>query len=195
MNIKELSKHIRKGNYELKIECECDTGCNWRLVNNMGKDRLVCVISNSKECWTDRCLYVDGQFIAYQTYFTLNVSDGAGVTLDELQSILKKYPKFKNELCKIPEKFKNCQVMMVSNKKITLIEYLKTLHEERHILFIDLERNFANEYTCIIVAASAKENDIPENAYEVDIETWTTYYLHAHELGDVEYCIKFRYIK
>ena len=54
----------------------------------------------------------------------------------------------------------------------SLIEWLK---ESKYDLYIDPERGFANEYTCLLVAKDVEEDD---NWEFVDAEEWVNKYFY-----------------
>jgi len=175
MRRKELLEALKAGEYEIKMESDCGCGIWWDIKGG----ELIPEIS-SDCCWVGNVLYVKdpktGEEVAIAeqlAYEPFNEVD-AGMTTEEFRAMLEE-----NDLEHIIDDMQfdedNAENEDHNDElERTLVEFIE---ENEYKCYIRYPRNFYNEYDCILVTKDADEEDIPNDAEEIDVEKFADKYL------------------
>lgn len=175
MSVSNLIDFIREGKWEIKEESDCYCQFDWEVVGDRLEDK-----TSSDECWIANVLYVNGESVAQEVQFESReelvelcdyddtVYDSEEWDLFEILNDLN--PKITQNLRM--SDFEENETH--SEKKLeALIEWLK---ESDYDLYINPERGFANEYTCIL---SPKGSDVDDELESVSAQEWAERYLYS----------------
>ena len=184
MERKQFIELLEKGEYEIKMEKECNCDFNWEI-----KGEGLIPNINSDMCWVGKILYMHDadtgrqepiiQNIAYEALEGLELPDISDI---DLQEIIEEYDldMFFNEDAEANDEHDRRQYE-------SLVEWLK---ESDYDFYINPRRGFVNEYDCVL---AAKDADVDEDYESVTAEDWAERYL---EKGDAvtKYYIGFELI-
>lgn len=186
MKKEEILKNLKSGNYNIKLESDCGCCIDWNI--NFGE--LQPDIS-SDCCWVGNVLYINDEPIIEQLAYEPLETVKAEMTTREFREMLEE-----NNLEYIIDEMQfdedHTENEAHNNK---LAESLKDfITNNKYSCYINYPRNFANEYTCILVDKDADIDDIPENARKIDIEEFVEEYLQKDD-ACTKYYISFMLIK
>lgn len=176
---KELLQAIENGNYEVKMESECNCVFHWDI--ECGE--LIADI-DSDCCQVGNILYVAGKPVYQNIQYEAPESLINGLDVYEIL-INSDYYKILEE-CNIGDNEENKEH---ENKlQESLIDWL---NESGFDFYIDPERGFGNEYTCLLVENKLK---IEEEWESVTAEKWVEMYLEKRN-NITKYFIGFRVVQ
>jgi hypothetical protein len=175
MTREQLLEALEWGDYKIKMESDCGCGIWWDIKDGELRPEI-----STDCCWVGNVLYVtnpetgEDEVIAEQIAFEPFREAGAGMTTEEFRSMLEE-----NELEYIIDDMQfdeNNTENEDHNDKLeqTLVEFIE---ENEFKCYIRYPRNFGNEYNCILVTKDADEEDIPDDAEEIDAEKFADKYL------------------
>lgn len=154
---------IKSGNYEVKLENECNCCFDWNI-----KDGRLVDEGDSDCCWVGHILYVANVPVYQDMQFEAREDLIKG--LDVYKLLTEELDRWDiEEAMNTSDSEENEE--HTRRKSETLIEWLK---ESEYKFYIHYPRNFANEYDCILVAPGA---EIKEEWTEINPEEWAENYL------------------
>jgi hypothetical protein len=168
MYTQKLITNLKNGNYKIEMTNECNCSIEWKIVQGELQADI-----DSDNCWIGNVLSIDGELIAEQIAFeSLRTIYLENITTEELIELLEennleniiKEMQFNEEL----EENKDHDEKM----KESLINFI---NDNKYTTYIRYPRNFANEYTCILVDKSIEK--APEDAEEITAKKFAERYL------------------
>lgn len=181
----QLLQALKLGDYKIKMESDCGCQVNWRLTDERLEPDIY-----SDACWVGNILYVNNDIIAEQLAFEEFREVNAGMSTIEFRNILEE-----NDLEHIINEMQfdeNDTENSSHEEKLgkTLIDFIT---DNDYQCYINYPRNFANEYSCILVDKNADIEDIPDDAEKIDAEEFAEKYLRSDD-AVTEYYIGFEFI-
>jgi len=173
LSVLDLIAFIRMDKYEIRKEFECNCSFDWYIKNGQLHDGC-----DPDGCWVGNILYVNGKPIAQdiqgesiEALVELTGYEDTVYPKDwDLFAILEDLvPGIINDLC-IPDSEDNS----AHDERImdSLIEWLK---DSKFDFYVNPERGFANEYTCVL---ANKGVEVGDDLEDVTAEEWAERYLY-----------------
>lgn len=178
MNKEEIMEALKKGNYRIERESDCNCYFDWKIDKNIG------LINDgyADECWVGNILYINEVPIAQQIIFEpfeVLIKDISIEDFEEndLDNIINKMHVDDNTINEMHD----------NREKESLINYII---DNGYTCYIRYLRNFSNEYDCILAKSGAKVEDAEEVTPEIFVEK----YLQKDDIM-TQYFIGFEFIK
>lgn len=135
MNKLELIEELKKGNYKVELQEDCNCSFDWAINNAGGLDDN-CFSDN---CWVGNVLTINGDWVGccnqYENYEGI-------ISQEELEE--NGLENITNDM-KVSEDLTNDT--HARRRKQALVDFIK---ENEYICGLEYPRNFANEYTCYL---------------------------------------------
>ena len=168
MEKEKFLAEIQAGNYEVRQESDCHCSFNWQIEGGQLLDGC-----DSDECWIAGVLYIGKGEAAEAVYQRVQFEGGENLADFDVEEALEEIEQedILNE-CRIGDNEENDEHL--AKRLESLVEWLK---ESGYGLYVDRERGFANEYTCVLVAEGAEFDD--DDLDSIDAQDWAERFLYT----------------
>jgi hypothetical protein len=173
---------ITSQDYEIRHDQSCCCHTTWGLPT-YDPDRLT-EITDPDDCWVCNILVVDGVDVAQYVQH-----EGMEMLVDDIS--VHDLPEVIVEAMTISDDDDNSD--HASNRRDSLVDYLRELESHGYRLMRNNDRGFSNEYTCIIVAPDADPDDVSDNWDDLSADDWADEYLYGGDAATQAY-VSFRLI-
>ncbi|WP_054692487.1 hypothetical protein [Syntrophomonas palmitatica] len=182
MSINDLIDFIRAGKWEINLESECYCQFDWRI-----EDSRLIETTQSDECWIGNVLYINDEAVAQeiqgeaqeQLIELCDYDDTVYPDDWDLFDILQDLnPEILDEL-----RLSN-EAINEEHRERQYKALVKWLSESGYDLYINPERGFSNEYTCIL---AAKDTEVDANLEPVTAKEWAGRYLNIGDAATTAY--------
>ena len=182
MSVSNLIGFIRAGKWEIKMEGDCYCQFDWQVQGG----RFI-ETTESDECWIGNVLYINGIAAAQEIQ---------GEAREQLVDLFGYDDTFFPEEWDLFDILNDMNSEIVDELRISdaeineehrekqekaLVEWLK---ESGYDLYINPERGFGNEYTCIL---AVKDVEVDESLESVTPEDWAERYLYIGDAATTAY--------
>lgn len=183
MDKQMILKAIADGKYEIKLENGCDCSIDWEIIDGELQQDI-----SSDCCWVGKVMYISDEYICEKVAYEELKILSENITKDELGEAFEEIGLDLYTEMKFDEDNTDNDV-----HDIKLSDALKCfINDNDYNCYIQYPRNFANEYTCILVSKDV--DDIPDGAEPILIEEFVDRYLRKDDAA-TKYDIGFKFVE